>query len=60
MKSDLTSKAGAQSANALRKETMKEERKVESRKGAELAKGDARFEERSKASDGRSAGQKQR
>lgn len=60
MKSEPTAEAGRQSANALRKETKKEERKVESRKGSELAKGADRVEERSKSSDGKSAGQKQR
>nr|WP_307148000.1 hypothetical protein [Rhizobium tibeticum] len=54
-----TSEGGRQSASALRKETRKEERKVEERKGSALSKGAERVEERSRSSDGKSAGQKQ-
>ncbi|MFD1326718.1 hypothetical protein [Mycoplana ramosa] len=50
---------GKESARGLHKATREEERKVEAEKGSELKKGADRFEERSKRSDGRSAGQKQ-
>ncbi|AWI57667.1 hypothetical protein [Sinorhizobium fredii] len=51
---------GKQSARGLRKSAAKEEKKVEAQKGSDLAKGADRFEERSKSSDGRSAGTKQK
>ena len=51
---------GKASASGFREATAKEERKVEARKGGDLKKGEARFEERSKSSDGKSAGAKQR
>jgi hypothetical protein len=51
---------GKEAARDLKKATRQEERKVEARKGGELKKGAARFEERSKSSDGKSAGAKQR
>lgn len=51
---------GKEAARGLRKSAAKEERKVEARTGHELKKGEDRFEERSKSSDGRSAGAKQR
>ena len=51
---------GKQAARGLRKSTATEERKVEAQKGSDLAKGSERFEERSKSSDGKSAGTKQR
>ena len=47
-------------AAGITKATEKDERKTEARKGSDLAKGAKRFEERSKSSDGRSAGEKQR
>lgn len=51
---------GKQAAAGLKQATEKDERKTEARKGSDLAKGAKRFEERSKSSDGRSAGEKQR
>lgn len=51
---------GRQAARGLRKESANEERKVEAEKGSDLKKGAARFEERSKSSDGKSASAKQR
>ncbi len=51
---------GRKSARGLRKSAANEEKKVEAQKGSELAKGSQRFEERSKSSDGKSAGTKQR
>jgi hypothetical protein len=52
--------AGKKASDALLKKSRAEERKVEARKGSALAKGEKRFEERSKSSDGKSAGTKQR
>jgi hypothetical protein len=51
---------GKQAAAGLKQAAEKDERKTETRKGGDLAKGAKRFEERSKSSDGRSAGDKQR
>lgn len=51
---------GKQATRGLRKSTAMEEKKVEAKKGSDLAKGSERFEERSKSSDGKSAGTKQR
>ena len=51
---------GKEGARGLHKSTRAEERKVEAEKGSDLAKGAGRFEERSKSSDGKSAGDKQR
>ncbi|CAK7255569.1 MULTISPECIES: hypothetical protein [unclassified Shinella] len=51
---------GKEGARGLHKATRAEERKVEAEKGSELAKGADRFEERSKSSDGKSAGEKQK
>jgi hypothetical protein len=51
---------GKEAAMDLRRATAAEERKVEAEKGSELKKGEKRFEERSKSSDGKSAGAKQR
>ena len=53
-------KQGKEAARGLRKSAANEERKVEARKGSELKKGAERFDERSRSSDGRSAGVKQR
>jgi hypothetical protein len=39
---------------------MADEKKVEARKGSDLKKGEKRFDERAKSSDGKSAGTKQR
>jgi hypothetical protein len=50
---------GRESASGLKQATQQEERKVERQKGSDLKKGAERFEERSKSSDGRSAGDKQ-
>ncbi|GLR49209.1 hypothetical protein KYK30_11245 [Shinella yambaruensis] len=51
---------GKEGARGLHKAARAEEREVEAEKGSELAKGADRFEERSKSSDGKSAGEKQR
>ncbi len=51
--------AGTEAGRALKREAAKEERKTEERMGHDLAKGEKRFEERSKSSDGKSAGEKQ-
>jgi hypothetical protein len=51
---------GKEAAEGFRKETIIEEREVEVETGRPLKKGAERFEERSKSSDGRSAGAKQR
>lgn len=50
---------GRESARGLKKETRKEEKRVEAKKGSDLAKGADRVEERSRSSDGKSAGSKQ-
>jgi hypothetical protein len=50
---------GRAAAKALEESARKDERKVETLKGSDLKKGKDRFEERSKSSDGRSAGDKQ-
>ncbi|MDR6756111.1 hypothetical protein J2Y48_001401 [Mycoplana sp. BE70] len=52
-------KKGKEAARGLRKAATAEERKVETEKGSDLAKGADRFEERSRSSDGKSAGEKQ-
>jgi hypothetical protein len=54
------SKAGERAAEGLRKAASNEEAKNESKTGHDLAKGADRFEERSKSSDGKSAGEKQK
>lgn len=51
---------GKEGARGLHKAARAEERAVEAEKGSELAKGADRFEERSRSSDGKSAGEKQR
>ncbi|APG84963.1 MULTISPECIES: hypothetical protein [Sinorhizobium] len=51
---------GKKAASGLHKSAAKEEKKVEAQKGSDLAKGADRFEERSKSSDGKSAGTKQK
>ena len=51
---------GRKSAEELHKSTKQEERKIESEKGSDLKKGAARFDERSRSSDGKGAGEKQR
>ncbi len=54
------SKQGREAAQEFRQSTRQEEKKVEAAKGSDLRKGADRFEERSKSSDGKSAGAKQR
>ncbi|GAA4178893.1 hypothetical protein [Shinella granuli] len=51
---------GKDGARGLHKATRAEERKVEAEKGSDLAKGADRFDERSRSSDGKSAGEKQK
>ena len=51
---------GREAARGLRKAAAKDERKTEAETGKPLKKGADRFEERSKSSDGKSAGDKQR
>jgi hypothetical protein len=51
---------GKAAAAGLKTETGKEEREVESRTGRDLKKGAARVEERSRSSDGKGAGEKQK
>lgn len=51
---------GKKAGDALLTKSRAEERKTEARKDSALAKGEKRFEERSKSSDGKSAGTKQR
>lgn len=51
---------GKQSARGLKEAAANEERRTEAETGHPLKKGAARFEERSKSSDGKSAGAKQR
>lgn len=58
MKEAPTAK-GKQAAKGLHQAAAKEERKTEARKGSELKKGEKRFEERSRSSDGKSAATKQ-
>ena len=51
---------GKKAANGLKQAAKLEERKVEAEKGSPLKKGAARVEERSRSSDGKGAGAKQR
>ena len=51
---------GKESARGLKRAAAADERKTEAEKGSDLLKGAKRFEERSKSSDGKSAGAKQR
>lgn len=51
---------GKAAAKGLLKSTAKEEKKVEAKTGKDLPKGAKRVEERSRSSDGKSAGTKQR
>ncbi|WP_192256942.1 hypothetical protein [Mesorhizobium silamurunense] len=53
-------KKGKESAKGLRQASAQDERKTESETRRPLKKGAARFEERSKSSDGKSAGLKQK
>ncbi len=50
---------GNESARGLQESAQREERRIELQKGSPLAKGEERFEERSRSSDGKSAGEKQ-
>jgi len=51
---------GKEAAKGLGQAAAGDERKVEARIGHELKKGEKRFEERAKSSDGKSAGTKQK
>jgi hypothetical protein len=51
---------GKEAAEGLRKAAANDEKKTEARMGKDLKKGEKRFEERSKSSDGKSAGAKQK
>jgi hypothetical protein len=51
---------GRQAAAGLRKAAAANEKKTERAMGKDLAKGARRFDERSKSSDGKSAGAKQK
>ncbi|SMH50794.1 hypothetical protein [Mesorhizobium australicum] len=51
---------GKEAATGLRQAAAKDEKKVEARTGQDLKKGAKRFEERSRSSDGKSAGAKQK
>jgi hypothetical protein len=50
---------GREAARGLEEAAKAEEHKVEAEKGSDLAKGADRVEERSRSSDGKSAGEKQ-
>jgi hypothetical protein len=51
---------GKAAAKGLKQSAKADEKKVEARKGSDLKKGEKRFDERAKSSDGKSAGTKQR
>ena len=51
---------GKAAAKGLRRAAAEEEKEVEAKTGKDLPKGEKRFEERSRSSDGKSAGAKQR
>ena len=51
---------GKEAAKGLKQAAAKDEKKTEARMGQDLKKGEKRFEERSKSSDGKSAGAKQK
>jgi hypothetical protein len=51
---------GKEGAKGLRQSTAVEERKIEATKGSPFKKGAERFDERSRSSDGKDAGTKQR
>jgi len=57
---EAPTKVGREAARDLRQSTAREEQKIEKRKGSDLAKGEKRFDERSRSSDGKSAGTKQK
>lgn len=52
--------AGKKASAGLKASAKKEEKKVEAKKGGDLRKGADRVQERSKSSDGKGAGAKQR
>jgi hypothetical protein len=52
--------AGKAAAKGLEQAAAQDEKKTEVRKGSELKKGEKRFEERARSSDGKSAGEKQK
>lgn len=56
---NAATEVGKDAAKGLQSSAEAEERKTEASKGSDLAKGADRFEERSKSSDGKSAGAKQ-
>lgn len=58
--SQAPTQKGKKAAQGLHKAAARDERKTEAEMGKPLAKGAARFDERSKSSDGKSAGAKQR
>lgn len=51
---------GKEAAKGLRQAAANQERKVEAKTGHDFKKGEKRFEERSRSSDGKSAGTKQK
>jgi hypothetical protein len=55
-----TTATGKKAASGLKRATAKEEKKVEAKMGKDLKKGPARVIERSKSSDGKSPGTKQK
>ncbi len=58
--SQAPTQQGREAAKGFRKETREEEREVEQEKGSHLKKGAERVNERSRSSDGKGAGTKQR
>jgi hypothetical protein len=60
MKTSSVTKKGKAAGESMKANARKDERRVEAQKGSALAKGEKRFEERSRSSDGKSAGAKQR
>lgn len=58
--SGTTKEGGKKAASGLKRATAKEERKVEAKTGKDLKKGAARVTERSKSSDGKGLGAKQK
>jgi hypothetical protein len=57
---DAPTAKGREAAASLKKAAAKDEKKTERAMGKDLAKGAQRVEERSKSSDGRGAGAKQK
>lgn len=57
---EAPTRQGKEAASGLKRAAKADERKTEARTGADLKKGAARFDERSRSSDGKSAGSKQR